>query len=64
MKKLAICVAMGILFQGSVLAQTINASLGGTVTDSTGALIPGASVTIKNVDTGLALSTTPWISRC
>ncbi len=28
----------------------------GTVTDSTGALIPGATVTVVNVDTGVSIS--------
>jgi Carboxypeptidase regulatory-like domain len=34
-------------------AQTTNATLGGTVTDSTGALIPGVSITATNTQTGI-----------
>jgi hypothetical protein len=34
-------------------AQTINASVGGTVGDSTGALIPGVTVSATNVGTGI-----------
>src|SRR5436309_15333928 len=34
-------------------AQTSNATLGGTVSDSTGALIPGVSVTATNIQTGI-----------
>ena len=34
-------------------AQTINASVGGTVADSTGALIPGVTVSATNVGTGI-----------
>ena len=37
----------------NVYAQTGNASLGGTVQDSSKALIPGVSITAKNVDTGV-----------
>ena len=33
--------------------QSINATLGGTVADATGALIPGVMVTITNVGTGI-----------
>src|SRR5206468_5438517 len=36
-----------------VFAQTSNATLGGTVSDATGALIPGVSVTATNVATGI-----------
>ncbi len=39
-------------------AQTTNASLSGTVTDSSGAAIPGAQVTARNTGTGLASTIT------
>lgn len=43
-----------ILGSGAGLAQSINAGdIRGTVTDSTGALIPGVTVTVLNVDTGI-----------
>jgi len=38
-------------------AQSVT-SLGGTITDPTGAVIPNATVTLENVDTGLKRSTT------
>lgn len=38
--------------------QTLNASLSGTVTDSSGAVIPGTSVTATNTETGIATKTT------
>ncbi|MEE8606893.1 MAG: TonB-dependent receptor [Nitrospiraceae bacterium] len=38
---------------GQVQAQTIGGSISGTVKDPSGAVVPGADVTIKNVDTGL-----------
>src|SRR5437867_11472124 len=37
----------------SALAQTSNATLGGTVSDSTGALIPGVTVSATNTQTGI-----------
>src|SRR5438552_7123649 len=46
-----ICFILGL----TAFAQTgINASLGGTVADATGALIPGVEVTAKNTGTGVA----------
>src|SRR5580698_4848132 len=53
MKKFAICILMGALFTGYALAQTVNASLGGTVTDSSGAVIPKATVTATGIETGV-----------
>ena len=38
--------------------QMLNASLSGTVTDSSGAVIPGASVTATNTETGVSTKTT------
>jgi outer membrane receptor protein involved in Fe transport len=38
---------------GSLLAQTFRGTILGTVSDSSGAAVPGATVTIKNLDTGL-----------
>ncbi len=47
---LALCVPM--------IAQYTTASLGGTVADATGAVVPGAKVTARNVGTGLTNSVT------
>ena len=41
---------------GVVFSQSTTASLSGTVTDEKSAVIPGAGVTAKNVDTGLSRS--------
>src|SRR5215475_11934940 len=38
---------------GSAFAQTFRGTILGTVTDSSGAAVPGVGVTIKNLDTGL-----------
>jgi hypothetical protein len=38
--------------------QAVGASLNGQITDSTGAVIPGATIIAKNVDTGLAQTVT------
>ena len=41
----------------SMFAQTSNASLGGTVSDASGALIPGVEVMARNVGTGIVNTT-------
>jgi hypothetical protein len=50
-------VAQAFLFCSLVLAnafaQTTNATLGGTVTDASGALIPGVTITATNTQTGI-----------
>src|SRR5215813_1247264 len=44
-----------LMFAATALGQVgINASLSGTVSDPSGALIPGVEVTAKNVGTGVA----------
>ena len=45
-----LCFALSI----NAIAQSSNASLGGTVADSTGALIPGVEITATNTGTGVA----------
>lgn len=39
-------------------AQMSTGTISGTVSDATGAVIPGAAVTVKNVDTGVSRSLT------
>ncbi len=46
-----------LLAGGDALAQGTNASLGGTVQDPTGAVIPGANVTVQNINTGITYDT-------
>src|SRR5438067_11708940 len=42
-----------LILSTHAIAQTSNATVGGTVSDATGALIPGVSVTATNVATGI-----------
>lgn len=42
-----------LFFGASGFAQVINATLGGTVSDASGALIPGVEITAKHTDTGV-----------
>ena len=49
----AVLLLLSLLLGLSAFAQTSNATLGGTVSDSTGALIPGVSMTATNTQTGV-----------
>jgi len=52
-KEFAMSVVLAILFAFHANGQTVNASLGGTVADSSGALLPGATVTVTGIETGV-----------
>ena len=57
-RKLGVCrcvFTLAALLGGvaGLYAQTTNATISGMVTDSTGAALPGATVQVKNVDTGI-----------
>lgn len=59
MKTKLLCVAVVILLAaGTVLAQSDLASITGTVTDTSGAVVPGASISAINIQTNSAMNTT------
>src|SRR5438477_9430813 len=49
--------AFVVLAAASLMAQTFRGTILGTVTDPSGAVVSGAKVTIKNVNTGLERTT-------
>src|SRR5665213_2655536 len=53
-----LCCIVLLLCSTSVVAQTITASIRGTVTDPSGAVVSGADVTATNVDTNVATHAT------
>src|SRR5438046_1353603 len=60
-KQTALCFAIVILgclvALNPVYAQAIFGSVQGSVTDESGAVLPGVRVTVKNIDTGITLTT-------
>jgi Carboxypeptidase regulatory-like domain/TonB dependent receptor len=52
--------ALTLLCAGYTPAQTFRGTILGTITDSSGASVPGATVTIKNLDTGLVRTVTTF----
>jgi hypothetical protein len=50
---LAAALLLTAVLLSNTFAQTTNATLGGTVSDATGALIPGVSITATNTQTGI-----------
>ena len=59
MRRRTIAAAMLLCFYLSspTFAQTTNATVGGTVSDATGALIPGVEITATNTQTGIVNKT-------
>jgi len=51
-------IALLVLSSQSLFAQVDTGAILGTIKDTTGAVIPGASVTLKNDDTGVVVTTT------
>ncbi len=41
-----------VLLPGAVSGQTVTGTLQGTVTDANGAIVPGADIVVRNVETG------------
>ena len=55
MRNALLAVLLFAALAGNIFAQTGNASLGGSVQDPSNALIPGVTITAKNVDTAVTL---------
>ena len=58
MRRLIHCLLLLVLSQTVGLAQYTEGSISGTVTDSAGAVLPGANVTVTNAQTGEARQVT------
>src|SRR6185437_15791293 len=59
-KAAGLCLALSLMlvFTGSLHAQTFFGQIAGNVTDSTGSVVPGATITITNVNTHAIRSVT------
>jgi hypothetical protein len=57
MKTVLFSILTGVLSAGLALSQTFNSSLGGTVTDASGAVAVSAVVTATGIETGVATKT-------
>jgi hypothetical protein len=55
---IAAALALGTLISFPADAQIVGATLSGTISDMSGAVLPGAQVSIKNVSTGIESSST------
>ena len=55
---LLLCPVVATLSASPTLAQNVTGSVSGTVTDASGAVLPNAAVTVRNVDTSVATTTT------
>jgi hypothetical protein len=56
--RLLLAAFLALVVSVPAYAQKITGTIRGSVTDPTGAIIPGAKVTVKNEDTGLTRSGT------
>src|SRR6516165_1102741 len=57
MRRVALSTLIVALFATMGFGQNVNATLGGTVVDGTGAVLPGATVTATGIDTGVKTTT-------
>ena len=51
-RAVAVLILLAIMGQGSLRAQSTG-TISGTVADATGAVVPGAEITVRNVETGI-----------
>src|SRR6266478_6447263 len=54
LRRMVVCIMVCFLAIGIAYSQAINATLVGTITDSSGASVPNAKVTITEVNTGIS----------
>src|SRR5690242_21072376 len=52
-----LCVFLGMAVSPGLFGQSVDATLKGRVSDSSGAPVPGVKVEIKNIETNVAIST-------
>src|SRR6516225_2617334 len=58
MRKLVLTVLLVVAFAIAAEAQETTATITGTATDQTGAVLPGVTVTARNIDTGASRTVT------
>src|SRR5438128_2489876 len=56
-RSIAAVVVLCLVFAVSAFSQSSNGSLGGIVQDPSGALVPGATITVTNTGTGIVNTT-------
>lgn len=56
-RHLRLCVYLGLFLAQSAFAQSTTGTISGTVSDSTGAVLPGAVIDVRHVETGALRST-------
>ena len=54
--RVALLMLLGLLGGGALLAQSTLGGVNGTITDPTGAMVPGTTVTLSNVGTGVEVT--------
>src|SRR5215472_6704619 len=55
--RIAVVLCLSLLIPIAAFSQTANGTITGTVTDASGAVIPGVSLEVKNTDTGVVFQT-------
>lgn len=58
LKRFVLLLGFFLLLGGPSRADVSRASISGTVTDSSGAILPGTAITVRNVETGVSRTTT------
>ena len=58
MRRAVLCLVVALLVPAVVAAQAVTGTILGVITDSTGAVMPGTTVTLTNTGTGLVRAVT------